>query len=164
MAGHRQGDTRRDVSPHCRRTDRSDRPSAHRPSQRGRRGVGGSDDWGQPTGRRSADLLGRPLETFVVARLRAQATLSERRCALHHLHHHNGRHEIDVISELDTGHIIAIAVKATAAPTSRDARHLAWLRDEEGDRFVAGLVLHSGPGTIPLGDRLGAVPTCALWQ
>ncbi|MXW95031.1 MAG: ATP-binding protein [Acidimicrobiaceae bacterium] len=113
---------------------------------------------------RDADLLGRLLETFVVAQLRAQATVSERRCALHHLRQHNGRHEIDVIAELDSGHIIGIEVKATAAPSIRDARHLAWLRDEEGDRFVAGLVLHTGPGVIPLGDRLSAVPISALWQ
>ncbi len=113
---------------------------------------------------RDADLLGRLLETFAVAQLRAQATVSEHRCTLHHLRQHNGRHEIDVIAELDTGHIIGIEVKAAAAPTSHDARHLAWLRDEEDDRFMAGLVLHTGPGIVPLGDRLWAAPISTLWS
>lgn len=112
---------------------------------------------------RDADLLGRLLETLVVAQLRAQATVSEHRCTLHHLRQHNGRHEVDVVIELGTGQIIGIEIKATAAPSRDDARHLAWLRDEHGDRFLAGLVLHTGPGVIPLGDRLWAAPISTLW-
>lgn len=112
---------------------------------------------------RDADLLGRLLETFVVAQLRAQATVSEHRCTLHHLRQHNGRHEIDFVIEIGSGHIIGIEVKAAAAPSRDDARHLAWLRDQEGDRFLAGLVLHTGPGIMPLGDRLWAAPISTLW-
>ena len=47
---------------------------------------------------RDGDLFGRLLETFVVAQLRAQATVSEHRCALYHLRQHHGRHEINVAS------------------------------------------------------------------
>lgn len=112
---------------------------------------------------RDADLLGRLIETFVVAQLRAQATVSEHRCALHHLRQHNGRHEIDIVVELGSGHIIGIEVKAAAAVSRDDARHLAWLRDEEGDRFLAGLVLHTGPAIVPLADRLWAAPISSLW-
>jgi hypothetical protein len=54
-------------------------------------------------------------------------------------------------------------VKAHAAPSSHDARHLCWLRDEIGDRFVAGLVLHTGPRPFALGDRITALPICSLW-
>ena len=114
---------------------------------------------------RDGDLLGRLLETFVVAQFRSQAAVSEHRCTLHHLRQHNGRHEIDVVIELDSAswHIIGIEVKATAAPSRGDARHLAWLQSEEDDRFLAGLVLHTGPGTVPLGDRLWAAPISTLW-
>ena len=118
----------------------------------------------EPGVMRDADVLGRLLETFVVAQLRAQATVSERRCTLYHLRQHNGRHEIDVVLELDSGHIIGIEIKSTAAPSRDDARHLAWLRDEEDDRFLAGLVLHTGPGIIPLGDRIWAAPISTLWS
>lgn len=112
---------------------------------------------------RDADLLGRLIETFVVAQLRAQATVSEHRCTLHHLRQHNGRHEIDVVVELGSGHIIGIEVKAAASVSRDDARHLAWLRAEEDDRFLAGLVLHTGPAIVPLADRLWAAPISSLW-
>ena len=113
---------------------------------------------------RDADLLGRLLETFVVAQMRAQATVSEHRCTLHHLRQHNGRREVDVVIELGSGHIIGIEIKASASPSRGDARHLAWLRDEEDDRFLAGLVLHTGPAIVPLGERLWAAPICCLWS
>lgn len=113
---------------------------------------------------RDADLLGRLVETFVVAQLRAQATVSHHRCELYHLRQHNGRHEVDVIAEIDARHIIGIEIKATSAPTESDARHLAWLRDQERDRFLAGLVLHTGPGTYSLGERLWALPISTLWN
>ena len=48
------------------------------------------------------------------------------------------------------GDVIALEVKATAAPDADDARHLAWLRDQLSPRFVAGAVLHTGlPGSCP---------------
>jgi hypothetical protein len=47
--------------------------------------------------------------------------------------------------------------------TTGDARHLAWLRDELGDRFVAGAVFHTGPHAFPLGDRITALPISAIW-
>ena len=113
---------------------------------------------------RDANLLGRLLETFVVAQLRAQATVSEHRCRLYHLRQHHGRHEIDVIAELDAQHVIGIEIKATAAPTPDDARHLVWLRDSIYDRFLAGVVLHTGPRSFQLGDRLWAIPISTLWS
>lgn len=42
------------------------------------------------------------------------------------------------------------------------ARHLAWMRDEIGKSFVAGLVLHTGPHAFPLGDQIVAVPRAFL--
>lgn len=113
---------------------------------------------------RDANLLGRLLETFVVAQLRAQATVSEHRCRLYHLRQHHGRHEIDVIAELDAQHVVGIEIKATAAPASDDARHLAWLRDSIDDRFLAGVVLHTGPRSFQLGDRLWAIPISVVWS
>lgn len=56
-----------------------------------------------------------------------------------------------------------VEVKAGAAPDPRDARHLAWLRDELEEQFVCGIVLHTGPKPFEIGDRLWALPICALW-
>jgi hypothetical protein len=40
---------------------------------------------------------------------------------------------------------------------------LAWLRDQLGDRFVAGVVLRTGPATFRLADRITAPPISTLW-
>lgn len=110
-----------------------------------------------------SDLLGRVLETFVTAQLRPQLGLSQTRPRLHHLRTAEGRHEIDLIAELAGARLIGIEIKATSAPTRNDARHLAWLRDELGDRFVAGVVLHTGPRSFQLADGIVAAPISVLW-
>jgi len=109
------------------------------------------------------DLLGRMVETFVVAQLSAQAAIAATRYRLSHLREHDGRREVDVIAELAGGRIIGIEVKARAAVARSDARHLMWLRDGMGDRFAAGVVLHSGPDVFELADRVFAAPISALW-
>jgi uncharacterized protein len=112
---------------------------------------------------RDGNLLGRILETFVVAQLRAELAASETRPRLHHLRTAQGRHEIDLVAELGGGALIGIEVKAGGAVSKGDARHLAWLRDELGDRFLAGVVFHTGPYVYPLGERIVAAPIAALW-
>jgi uncharacterized protein len=53
---------------------------------------------------------------------------------------------------------------ASSAPTRSDARHLAWLRTELGDRFMGGAVLHTGPCAFRLSDNIAAVPIATLWS
>ena len=108
------------------------------------------------------DLLGRLLETFVIAQVRTDLPRMPG-VRLHHLRTQGGRHEVDLVAAMGAGRMIGIEVKANAAPRPADARHLAWLRDEMGERFAAGVVLHTGPSVYRLGDRLTAVPICALW-
>lgn len=112
---------------------------------------------------RDGDLLGRVLDTFVAAQLRPEIDASARRPRLFHLREKNGRHEIDLLAELGGDRVIAFEVKASAAPSRSDATHLAWLRDRLGDRFVAGVVVHTGPAAFSLGDRIAAVPIASLW-
>lgn len=110
------------------------------------------------------DMLGRLLDTFVAAQLRAELAVSGLNPRLYHLREEHGRREIDLIIETASGLLIGIEIKASATVTSSDARHLAWLRDEIGDAFAAGIVLHTGPYVFPLGDRLVAAPVSALWM
>jgi predicted AAA+ superfamily ATPase len=112
---------------------------------------------------RDADLLGRLLETFVTAQLRAELPTAARRPRLHHLREEHGRQEIDLIAELGGRDVFAFEVKADAAPGKDAGRHLAWLRDRIGDRFVAGVVFHTGPAPFELSERIAAVPICVLW-
>ena len=44
------------------------------------------------------------------------------------------------------------------------ATHLAWLRDRLGDPFIAGVVLHAGALSLPLGDRITAHPLSIFWE
>lgn len=112
---------------------------------------------------RDGDLLGRVLDSFVMAQLRAEIAVGAAQLRSYHLRQQQGRHEVDIILEAADGRVIGVEVKAEAAPTRHSARHLRWLRDELGDRFIAGLVLHTGPRPFALDDRLLALPICALW-
>jgi uncharacterized protein len=109
------------------------------------------------------DMLGRLMDTFVAAQLRAELTVSDLGPRLYHLRDEHGRREVDLVIETASGALIGVEVKASASVTAHDARHLAWLRDEVGDAFAAGFVLHTGPHVFPLGDRLVAAPVSALW-
>ena len=67
------------------------------------------------------------------------------------------------MAEGPRGRVLGIDVKATAAPGRGDGRHLAWLRDELGDRFLGGVVLHAGTAAYALGERIQAAPISILW-
>jgi len=112
---------------------------------------------------RSGDLLGRLLDTFVVSQLRAEIVVSESRPRLYHLRQEQGRFEVDVLGELGGGRVVGMEVKASAAPTGSDARHLVGLRDRLGDRFLAGILFHTGPRAFALAERVMAVPISTLW-
>lgn len=112
---------------------------------------------------RNGDLLGRMLETFVAQQIRGEAAATEGKPVLYHFRSGDGR-EIDLVVEMEAGRIIALEIKAKAAPDGADARHLAWLRDRMGDEFIRGAVLHTGPGSYKIDDRIWAVPISALWS
>lgn len=112
---------------------------------------------------RDGDLLGRLLDSLVAAQLRPELSLGTQRARLYHLREKNGRREIDLLVELAAHHVVAIEVKATAAPRADHVRHLDWLRDQLDDRFIAGAVLHTGPGRFALGDRIFALPIATIW-
>jgi len=112
---------------------------------------------------RDGDLLGRLLDTFVAAQLRAECAAGRARPRLYHLREEHGRHEIDVLAEVGGRDLLAFEVKADAAPGRDSARHLVWLRDRLGDRFLAGVVFHTGPRIFKLDERIVAAPIAALW-
>lgn len=112
---------------------------------------------------RDTDVRGRLFDTFCLMQLRPEMALAQPAPQAFHLRFEGGRHEVDLLVELGGGRLVAFETKAVAAPTSSDARHLSWLRDEVGADFVAGVVLHCGPSMFELGERIFAVPLCALW-
>ncbi len=109
------------------------------------------------------DLLGRLVDTFVMSQLRPEIALSGKRTGFFHLRTKGGPEEVDLIIELPGRKVIGMEVKSTASPDSSDAKQLRWLRDQIGSRFITGIVFHTGPDVFQLGERILAVPICALW-
>lgn len=107
--------------------------------------------------------LGGLLEAFVVEELLKQQAWSDTQWQLSHYRSADGR-EIDAVIELDDQRVIGVEVKAAVSVRPDDFKHLEWLRDKLGDRFVCGVVLTTGPKGQFLGDRLMALPVSALWD
>jgi uncharacterized protein len=113
---------------------------------------------------RDGDLLGRIIDTFVVSQLRPEAECSSTAVRLHHLRLESGERECDLIAEAPDGRVLAIEIKATAAPHRDDARHLIWLRDQLGDQCVGGVLFHTGPRPFVLSEGVVALPIASLWS
>jgi uncharacterized protein len=113
---------------------------------------------------RDGDLLGRVLDTFVTAQIRAELALMTPMPRLHHLRTAEGRHEVDMIIEVGARQLVAIEIKASASPTAHDARHLRWLREELPSQVTAAVLLHSGPRTFVMDGGVIACPISALWN
>jgi predicted AAA+ superfamily ATPase len=107
-------------------------------------------------------VAGQLLEGFVAGELRRQLTWSSQDARLFHYRDHDGA-EVDLVLETADGRVGGIEVKATATVGARDVRWLTKLRDRLGPRFVAGVVLHTGPTAVPFGPRIAALPIDALW-
>jgi predicted AAA+ superfamily ATPase len=72
--------------------------------------------------------------------------------------------EIDIVLEAQSGDLAAIEVEARASLRASDWRVIRRLRDNRPDRFKAGVILYTGSRTIPLGERIWAVPVSGLWS
>ena len=73
-----------------------------------------------------------------------------------------GDHEVDLIADLPESGFIAFEMKLSPAVQPADAKQLAFLRDQAGDAFRAGLVVHPGTASYQLSDRIAAVPLGVL--
>lgn len=72
--------------------------------------------------------------------------------------------EVDIVIESVTGDVAGVEVKAAASVDRSDSGGLRYLRDELGERFVAGVVLYAGSSTLELEERIWAVPLAGLWS
>lgn len=110
-------------------------------------------------------LLGRLLETFVIAQIRAETAAAVPTPRLHHLRMAEGRHEVDLVIEVGARRLIAIEVKATSTPDPGDVSHLRWLRRELGESHdVTTVLLHTGTHTVTFDDGTVATPIASLWE
>ena len=108
-------------------------------------------------------LAGGLFETFVVMELIKQASWSTTPVELYFYRDFDKR-EVDLVVESASGDVVAIEAKTAAATTASDLRGLRVLRDKLGERFKAGVVVYSGEHTLPIDDRIWAVPISGLWK
>jgi len=62
------------------------------------------------------------------------------------------------------GHRSAPQVKAVAAVRECDLRGLRRLAERVADRWVRGVVIYLGRESVPIVERLDAVPVSAPWE
>jgi predicted AAA+ superfamily ATPase len=110
----------------------------------------------------SGALAGYFMESYIVSELSKQVSLIDEPLMLAHFRDRSGV-EVDAIIERPDGRIIAIEVKSATTVKSEDGRGLRFLRDRIGDRFLAGIVFHTGSLTVRMSDRIWATPVGALW-
>jgi uncharacterized protein len=106
-------------------------------------------------------VTGKALENFVVTEVLKHADWSQIDTTAHH--YRQREEEIDLVLESRAGELVAIEVKAATSVARRDIRPMERLRDSIGERFRAGVIVCASTQTIPLGDRLWAVPISGLW-
>ena len=102
-------------------------------------------------------------DTFAVAQIRPEVSHNLNAATLFHLRTNGGRHEVDLIVKLENNKLIAFEFKAGSSLTISDAKHLIWLKEEIGDRLIAGVVLHAGSSIYQLENRIYAIPLSSFW-
>ena len=114
----------------------------------------------------NSTMAGPLLESFVVSEIARQQDSSNVPGRIHYWRDRDG-HEVDIVIEQPSGAVVAMEVKATGSPTARMLSHAAWLRNKldrvEPEAFRAGVLLHTGPQTLKVGDRLYLAPIDTLW-
>ncbi len=106
---------------------------------------------------------GHLFENFVTTEIIKASAWSHAHVKAFHWRDRSGR-EVDLLLERRDGTIVAIEHKLSESVGRDDFRHLAYLRDQLGERFAGGAVVYAGHATLPFGERLWATPVTALWS
>jgi uncharacterized protein len=106
-------------------------------------------------------VTGKIVENFVAMELIKHAEWAAQPVRAYH--YQREREDVDVVLEWNDGSIAAIEVKSRATVRQDDWKWVAKLRDDREQRFRAGVLVYTGAQTVPLGDRLWAVPLSGLW-
>jgi predicted AAA+ superfamily ATPase len=100
--------------------------------------------------------------TFVVNELFRQKGFSATGCTFSHFCTRSDG-EVDVVLEGPGRAIVGIQVTASDTASAADIQGLQALRDQAGERFARGLILHTGERCLTLGERIESVPIATLW-
>lgn len=108
-------------------------------------------------------IAGMLFETFVAMEIVKQATWSEAFVQLF-FYRDADRREVDLIIESAAGDVVGVDAKSATSIHTADTRGLRYLRDKLGSRFKVGVVVYTGSHTLPLGERIWAMPVSGLWE
>lgn len=105
---------------------------------------------------------GKVFENFVAMEIARHVDWAE--TVARQYHYRQRDDEVDIVLETQSGELVAVECKAAATVRHSDYRPIEKLRDARDDAFVAGYVVYCGASTVPLADRIWALPVGALWQ
>ena len=111
----------------------------------------------------AGDMIGPLLENFVIMELKKQITWSGVQPQMFHFRTQTGQ-EVDIVLEDRSGNLVGIEVKASATVHAHDFKGLRTLAETAGKRFRRGIVLYTGPESVPFSEVLTALPVQCLWQ
>ena len=114
------------------------------------------DGKGEPLRPQAGSMLGMLFESLVTLCVRVAAQAAEADIA--HLRTRNDDHEVDLVVVRPDGGVVGVEVKLAAAVSDSDGKHLRWLRDQLGSRFVDGLIITTGPTAYRRRDGIAVVP------
>lgn len=104
---------------------------------------------------------GKLIETWVYNQLASELDLH----SSWKIHHFRSRsHEIDFLITNESGHILAIEVKAGSVVGGDDFRHLHWMQDLVGEENFTGIILYTGNTVRSGGKNCFALPMASLWS
>lgn len=109
---------------------------------------------------RRSRMLGPLFESLVTQSVQVYASLCD--AQVRHLRTKAGLQEVDLIVEGPERRIVAIEVKATAAPRPGDTRNLLWLRERLGNRLADAVVVTTGQHAYRDEDGVAVVPASLL--
>lgn len=107
--------------------------------------------------------FGPALECYVYGELLKLSTWSDDDYAIYG-YRDKDQYEVDFVIEDRAGRVAGVEVKAAASVQARNLAGLKKLAALAGPDFRAGILLYDGTETLPLGERLWAVPLCTLWE
>lgn len=115
---------------------------------------------GHPLRPESGSMLGMLFESLATLCVRVAAQAAEAEVA--HLRTRNGDHEVDLVIVRPDGRVLGVEVKLAGAVGESDGKHLRWLREQVGPRFIDGLIVTTGPTAYRRPDGLAVVPLALL--
>lgn len=108
----------------------------------------------------AGSMLGALFESLATLCVRVAAQAAEAEVA--HLRTRNGDHEVDLVIVRPDGAVVGVEVKLAAAVGDSDGKHLRWLREQLGPRFLDGLILTTGPTAYRRPDGIAVVPLALI--